>query len=788
MNKQDFNRQWTFYKEESDIRRTVDLPHDAMIEEQRDPTSPGGSAVGYFPGGVYIYEKTFTIPLDWADKHIVFQFEGIYRNSKAFINGKEAGSRPYGYIPFFVNANDFLNYGDENTIRVVADNSQLPNSRWYSGSGIYRPVWLWLGEKTHIDIEGIKISTLSYLPARIKIEVSHTGGSASVVILRDGSPLVSGEGDDLTLEIPSAQLWSAETPELYECRVTLWENGEIIDEATEVFGIRLVEWSPKGLFINGKETLLRGGCVHHDNGILGARSFPESEDRRVRILKQAGFNAIRSSHNPASAAMLEACDKHGVYMIDETWDMWYGHKNKYDYASDFMDWYKEDIKAMVERDFNHPSVIMYSIGNEVSEPAKEKGITLTKEITDLFHSLDKNRAVTAGFNLMIISSTVKGKGIYKEEGGLNVNEKKQLGMSKMNSTMFNMLTSIVGTNMNKAANSKKADVITSPSLNAMDIAGYNYASGRYPLESKTHPDRIIFGSETFPQDIIKNWAMVKKHPYLIGDFMWTAWDYLGEAGIGAWGYTSDGKSFKKPYPWLLADTGALDLLGNPTGEIFLAQAAWGLLKTPVIAVQPVNHPGINPAKAVWRGTNAIPSWAWKNCEGNKAVIEVYSNAHTVDLLLNGKSIGRRRVKDCITVFTIKYIPGTLTAIDRDINGNECGRSKLHSASGNISIQVRPEENTISVGGIAYINVELAGENGVIECNTDTKLDISVEGGELLAFGSANPRTEESYLVGSFTTYYGRAQAVVRASKAGPIRITVNGDGLKPSFAEINVVE
>jgi hypothetical protein len=462
-----------------------------------------------------------------------------------------------------------------------------------------------LSEKNHIDVDGVKISTLSYNPAKIRVDTLHTGGDTVLVEVQDnGRPLAKGQGKSVEFEIPDAKPWSDTTPNLYQCRVTLLENGVSVDEATEIFGIRLVEWSTKGLFINGEETLLRGGCVHHDNGILGACSYAKSEERRVRMLKDAGFNAIRSAHNPASTVTLEACDRLGMYVIDETWDMWYNHKSKNDYAGDFEANYQFDIKSMVDRDFNHPSVIMYSIGNEVSEPAKEKGVALAKEMVNLFHSLDKNRAVTAGFNLMIISSSAKGKGIYKEDGGLN--QKKAPDMSGMSSAMFNMIASKVGTNMNKAANSKEADAATSPCMNALDIAGYNYGSGRYPLEARAHPDRVIYGSETFPQDIVKNWEMVKKHPYLIGDFMWTAWDYLGETGLGTWSYTPDGKSFNKPYPWLLADTGAFDLLGNPTGEVFLAQAAWGMLKKPVIAVQPVNHPEVKPAKAVWRGTNAIP--------------------------------------------------------------------------------------------------------------------------------------------------------------------------------------
>jgi hypothetical protein len=783
---------WKFKRQGANKAELIDLPHDAMIHEKRSEQAASGSAGAFFPGGVYEYEKMFFAPEDWAEKAVSFRFEGVYKNSTVYINNREAGGCAYGYSQFYVHTEDALIYGGENTIKVIVRNDDQPNSRWYTGSGIYRPVWLLLSGKSRIDIDGVKVSTLSYSPAKIKVDIKKIGGNAvRVEILYNGKPIVDGSaidsGKSVEIEIPDAKLWNDETPTLYQCRVTLLENGVPVDEVTETFGIRLVEWSAKGLFINGRETLLRGGCVHHDNGILGACSYTESEERRARILKAAGFNAIRSSHNPAGTALLEACDRVGLYVIDETWDMWYNHKSKNDYATDFAANYKFDVTSLVDHDFNHPSVIMYSIGNEVSEPATEKGAVFTKELVDLFHSLDRNRAVTGGFNLMIIDSSARGKGIYKEGGGLN--QDKTPDMSGMSSTMFNMITSTVGTRQNKAGNSKHADIATSPGLDVLDIAGYNYGSGRYPLGGKAHPKRVIFGAETFPQDIVKNWAMVKKYPYLVGDFMWTAWDYLGENGIGAWAYTPDGKGFDKPYPWLLADTGALDILGNPTGEIFLAQAAWGLLKNPLIAVRPVNHPGVDPAKMVWRGTNAIPHWSWKDCEGNKALVEVYTDAdtRTVDLLLNGKRIGRKQMKGCIALFNIPYAPGKLIAVSRDINGNERGRGELESAVGSISIRVKPEEAAVRVGGIAYVAVELVGENGAVECNADTKIAVSMEGGKLLAFGSANPRTPESYTDGSFTTYYGRAQAVVKVNKTGLIRIEANGDGLKPSFAEINVV-
>lgn len=774
MNSNPFNQNWKFRKQGSEETQTVTLPHDAMIHERREPNGAGGSAHGFFPGGIYVYEKNFTAPAEWADKTVFIEFEGVYRNSVVSINGKSVGGRAYGYVPFRICADALLNYGGENTITVTVDNSQLPNSRWYTGSGIYRPVNLIVGNKTHIEWQGVRVSTISYQPARIKVETESNGGEAVVEILDGDKVVASGQGSSLELDIPDAKLWSDETPYLYTCHVTLAEHGQVVDEVTQRFGIRKVEWNSKGLFINGKETLLRGGCYHHDNGILGAATFDKSEERRVRIMKEAGFNALRSSHNPTSRAMLEACDKYGMYLMDETWDMWYSHKNKFDYASNFEKNWREDIRSMIERDFNHPSVILYSIGNEVSEPAQEKGVKLAKEMVEYIHSLDRNRAVTGGINLMIISRSAKGKGIYKEDGGRD-DGGKQNAMGGMNSTMFNMITSMVGPGMNKGANGKKADAVTSPVLDALDIAGYNYASGRYPLEGKAHPDRVIFGSETFPQDIYKNWQMVKKYPYLVGDFMWTAWDYLGEAGIGAWSYTPDGKAFDKPYPWLLADVGALDLLGNPNGELFLAQAAWGLLKKPAIAVQPVNHPGIKPAKSVWRGTNALPSWSWQGCEGNKAIVEVYADATTVELLLNGKSLGKKKIKDCKAIFKTKYAPGTLTAVAYDAGGQELSRNELKSAIGSIRLVAEPEETAVKAGDIVYIPISLVGQNGVLERNADCKLTAAVENGELLAFGSANPRTEERYDSGNFTTYYGCAMAIVRAGQAGTVTLSVKNE-------------
>ena len=782
MQKQNFNIGWKFAKQ-GEALQPVTLPHDAMIHQVRDATNLSGSAQAYFPGGSYQYEKIFTAPAEWEGQHIVLQFEGVYKDAKVSVNGKEAGGTVYGYTPFFVCADGLLNFGKENTITITCENKEQPESRWYSGAGIYRPVWIWKGDVVHIEPEGVRITTLSVDKPKIRVTTAATGGEVSVGILDEETVLATGSGTDVTIDIPGAELWSADNPKLYTCRVTLISDGKVVDTAEETFGIRQITWNNKGFYINGVSTLLRGGCVHHDNGILGAATYDESEYRRVKVLKDAGFNAIRAAHNPCSRAMLDACDRLGMYVMDESWDMWFHHKNKYDYAAQWRENYKSDLLAMVSRDYNHPSVIMYSIGNEVSEPAKEEGIEKAREMVQLLHEEDSTRPVTGGFNLMIISSAKKGKGVYDEEGG-GRDESGDKAMQGMNSTLFNMVTNMVGTGMNKAANSKKADEATSPLLDSLDMAGYNYASGRYSLEGKAHPNRLIFGSETFPQDIAKNWEMVKKYPYLVGDFMWTAWDYLGEVGLGAWGYTSDSKGFNKPYPWLLADTGALDILGDPNGELFMAQAAWGLLDVPRIAVQPANHPGVKPAKMVWRGTNAIPSWSWKDCNGNKAVVEVYINSPIVELFLNGKSLGKKKVKECKAVFKTKYHPGELKAVAYDSAGRPVGIGSLSSATGDIRIAVRPEKETVRSGEIVYVDVSMVGENGVVESNADRKLTVNVIGGKLLAFGSANPRTEERFDSGSYTTYYGKALAVVQAEDS-EITVTVT-DGKKIGEASIAV--
>ena len=787
MKRTDFNSGW-LYGHAGEKKKPVHLPHDAMLMDGRGADEPTGSGGAFFRAGIYEYEKEIDVPADWADKTLKLQFEGVMRNTKVYVNGQEAGGAAYGYIPFWVDVAPFIKAGEKNIISVAADNSRQPASRWYSGGGIYRPVWLWEGGRNVILPQGLRVKTVSYKAPEIEVEILTEGPcedlTASIVIT-DGNGAVAASGDipilggtgKMNIFLPGAKLWSEDEANLYTCKAVLKAGGEIADEAETTFGIRLVEKSSDGLFINGKSTLLRGGSVHHDNGIIGAVSTAESEWRRMRILKEKGFNALRIAHNPACEELLRAADHYGMYVIDETWDMWYNHKNTQDYACEFRDNYKSDITELVMRDYSHPCVIMYSIGNEISEPAGTKGLELGKEIIDMFRNLDDSRPVTGGINIMILSQSAKGNGIYNEEGGRDDSaEQKTRGM---NSTMFNFVASMVGTSMNKMGNSKKADAASTPILDALDVCGYNYGSGRYPLEGKAHPGRIVYGSEIFPQDVAKNWAVIKKYPYLVGDFLWTAWDYIGECGVGAWAYDADGKGFDKPYPWKLGDTGALDILGNPNAEMFWSQAAWEIMGGAKIAVQPLNHPGVTPAKSTWRGSNAIPSWSWKGCKENKAVVEVYSDGASVELFLNEKRIGKRKTKECRAVFRAEYEPGTLMAIAYDASGKVIGKDVLVSAKEDLHLECSAvcepvfEENETET---VYIEIAVCDGDGIVESNNDVTLTLNVEGGELLGFGSANPRTEEDFLSGTYTTYYGRALAAIRKPKGSAGSVEIKGEG------------
>ena len=761
----DFCRNWSFWTDSNPVCETVDLPHDAMLRSGREADSPSGSGGAFFLPDIYHYEKKMDVPKEWLDKDVRLRFEGVYQNAKVFVNDRLAGGAPYGYIPFEVNLNGLLKEG-ANTIRIDADNSRMPNSRWYSGGGIYRPVHLLVRNRD--PLEGVRIKTVATDPPAIAVDVTHGRGEVLVDILDNGRVIASWKGDG-THRLPGAQLWSDKSPYLYTARVRLMRGKKELDRTDVTFGIRMLSWDATGFYVNGKNTLLRGGCIHHDNGVLGAAEYDMAAVRRISRLKSFGFNAIRSAHNPVSEAVLRACDSLGVFVMDELWDMWYTPKNPYDYSNAFEENYLSDLEATVQKDFNHPSVILYSIGNELTEPTGEKGLALADEIIGEIHRLDPTRGVTAGLNLLIMSMS--------SSGGQNTGSLGDASSGPMSSTQYNEMMSRIGEAMSGSLiQTERVDSVISPMMDRLDISGYNYGRGRYESDTALHPARVTVGTETFTFNVARNWKIVQNIPSLIGDFMWTAWDYMGENGIGAWSYEDDAQAFAKPYPWLLADTGAFDILGWPTAPAFLAKAAWeDEPGNPYITVRPLREGTL--IKAPWRGSDGIPSWSWWESEGREAVVEVFTGASEVALFLNGEKMGETTVSDKTATFRVPYTPGVLEAVAVK-DGHVCGTSRLESAEGGVHIQITFETDSFSSGDVVYADIRLVGDNGIVWSNRDCDLQVHAEGAELLGFGSACPRTEASFLDGCYPSWHGYAQAILKVQDTDTVSLTVSADSLQ----------
>ncbi len=773
---------WLFYRGRTpDKKTTVNLPHDAMITERRGPNAPSGTAGAYFYGDVYTYEKELDAPKEWSSKRIVIEFEGAYCKTTVYVNGEKVGFEPYGYTNFYFDISDYLKYGEKNVIKAQVDNSEMSNSRWYSGSGLYRPVKLHILEKDGIELNGITVITKSIDPAVVCVNtvVSDSfSGEVSVEIQKDGVTVANGFGTGAEIEIPNAKLWSEDTPELYTAKVTAKNGDTVVDEVCETFGIRSLSWSKEGLFVNGKRVLLRGGCVHHDNGILGAACEPDAEYRKVRIMKENGYNAIRSAHNPCSKYMLEACDRYGVYMVNEAYDMWFVHKTPHDNADYFDTTWKTTVKNMVEASRNHPSVIMYSLVNEPSETSSKRGLEVEKNMYNFIKQLDSARMVTIGLNPILATAAVVGatagytKDNFKEdkydENGRVILDKKKKVKTVNGSFIFNMAFGFFGPMMNYMPANALTTRVVKPIENYVDVLGYNYGFGRYRGDMRR--GKLIMGSETLPMDIYRNWKAVRKHRGCIGDFMWTGWDYLGEVGAGGWSYVNDGMMMMKDYPYLIADAGAIDLIGYPGAECRYAATVWEQTSKPVICVKPVNHPGVEPMKTMWRGTNAVESWSWKDCTGNDAEVEVYTQAAMVELFVNGVSKGVKAPEKCIAVFHVKYEPGEIKAVALNASGVKINESTLVSAESKLQIALREEDFSLTPGDLLFVHVDITDENGIIESNADTEIDVSVNGGDLLAFGSAVQSTEDRFTKGHYRTRDGRALAIIR--KEGDNTVTV----------------
>ena len=760
--------------------KPVTLPHDAMLAEPRTALSAGGTNTGWYEGHDYEYRRTLTVPEnELADTHIL-EFEGVYHNAEVWLNGQKAAFRPYGYTNFYVDCAPYLHAG-ENELRVIARNADQPNSRWYSGAGIYRPVQLWTARGAHIALNGVMIRTLSLDPAVVEVRVKTTA-PGTVRLTVDDLPAMQQESDGealFTLTLDNARLWTPETPNLYTCRVNFAD-----DVVTETFGVRKVEWGTDGFLLNGKRYIIQGACIHHDNGLLGAVCDPDAVARKVRLLKENGYNAIRSAHNPCSKALLAECDRQGMLVMDEYIDHWYIHKTEHDYVDYFNDWWRQDLTDMVEKDYNHPCVVLYSTGNEVSETAQKRGIALTKEMTDFLHGLDDSRPVTCGVNIFFNFLSSIGFGVYSDEKAKKEAERaekaKQRGekaakKKAVGSQFFNNLAGLLGDEfMKRGATLHGCDVKTRDAFANMDIAGYNYGIYRYKHDLKKYPQRLILGSETFCNDAYKFRELAKQEPRLVGDFVWAGMDYLGEVMVGSWEYADYAETFDGGPGWVSAGSGRIDLTGKPLGEALYTRVALEADNGPYIAVCPVNHTGDRHSPSAWKMTNAMPSWSWTGCEERKANVEVYARAARVELVLNGHTVGSKTLKnDCLARFSIPYESGTLEAVSYDAADHEIGRCKLQSAGGMTRLTLDAEEPTAKPGHLCYVRLRYTDENGITKPLARGSIQVQVRGGTLVGLGSACPFNKHSYLDSETDTYYGEALAIVRMGDGDAMTIAAS---------------
>jgi beta-galactosidase len=808
-----FNDDWEFRPKVSSFAelgrgaapyRRVTLPHDAMIGQERaapdSETLMGGGAGAYFPGGAFEYRKTFSVPEEYRGRRVFLEFEGVYRDAMVYINGDYAGQRPYGYSLFRIDADRFLRFGADNEIRVEARAHK--DSRWYTGAGIYRDTWLLTGGLVRIGPDGVRVTTPDTSAERAVVEVGTTIENDSVairtprirteirdaagnVVAADESPVSVLPGEPGTarqrLYVRGPALWSPDSPALYTARVTVTEEDGEADAETVTFGIRSLRLDPDhGLRINDETVKLRGACVHHDNGVLGAATFARAEERRVQILKAAGFNAIRMSHHPMSKAMLDACDRLGVLVMDEAFDMWTSAKSDFDYSLHFPQWWERDIEAMVAKDVNHPSVILYSIGNEIPETGSPAGAAWGRKLAEKVRSLDGTRYVTNAVNGMLA--------VLDDLAAMRSEPRENAGINTLMADPADM--------MNAISSSDLVTRRTAESFSVLDVAGINYAEARYDLDRNLFPNRIIVGSETFPTRIDGNWRLVKQYGNVIGDFTWTGWDYLGEVGIGRPQFATEGgprPDFTAPYPWLLAGCGDIDITGHRRPASYYREIVFGLRGQPYLAVQRPEHHGLTFTGTPWAWSDSISSWTWPGSEGAPVTVEVYSDGDEVELLVNGRSLGRQPAGDnhrFRAEFETVYQPGELLAVAY-AGGAETGRHVLRSADGPVLLHAEADRRVITTDGgdLVYVSLTLTDQAGTCCAHADRPVAVEVSGpGALIGFGSAVPSTEERFDAAERRTYDGRALAVLRPTGSGKIRLTATAPECEPAEILITVEE
>ncbi|MCM1311671.1 MAG: DUF4982 domain-containing protein [Bacteroides sp.] len=754
--KQLFNSDWTFMladipdaknvdydmRSAANLWRQVTLPHDWSVEFKFDKDSPSGNDGGYLPTGTGWYRKTLNIAKVDASKKIQLYFEGAYMSSDVYVNGEKAGTNAYGYSSFFVDITPYIKAG-KNIIAVRVDNSRQKNCRWYSGSGIYRNVWLMETDKAHVADWGVQITTPDLTTAVVKTTVVNEDDATrsldvkttvagntqtTAVTLKAGESMVV----DHTFNVPDAKVWSPETPNLYNADIVVAENGKTIDSMVERFGFRTIGWSATdGFRLNGKPVLLNGSCVHHDNGILGAAAYDRAEYKRVELLKDAGFNAVRTSHNIPSETFLRACDEIGLLVIDEAFDGWRDKKNDHDYHELFDANWQADLDVMLYRDRNHPSIICWSIGNEVIERDKIEVVTTAHKLASRCRLVDPTRPVTSAL------------------------------------ACWGMLWETYD-----------------PLAAEHDIVGYNYMIHESEKDHERVPERVMWQTESYPNDAWSNFRKAKDHSYIVGDFVWTGMDYIGESGIGRWYYEGDveGEHYHRPlYPWHASYCGDIDLTGLRKPISHYRSMLWNEDGEQLyIAVkEPDGYKG-KIKTTLWGTWPTFESWNWPGHEGKNIDVEVYSHYPVVRLYLDDKLVGEKSVEQMKAVFTMPYTPGTLR-VEGINNGSVAETKTLKTAGETADIRVVADRTAIAADGqdLSFVVIEILDAEGNVIPVADNALTVTVSGTAVLqALGNGDIKDEDAYFDNTHHVWNGRALAVVRSNgKRGKAVVKVKADGI-----------
>lgn len=735
--------------------RRLDLPHDWSIEGAVDKNEPAGNDGGYLPTGIGWYRKSFTLPEAAAGRKVWLYFEGIYERSSVYVNGRHVGGHPYGYTSFYCDVTEAVQPGQKNIIAVRADNSHQKNCRWYSGSGIYRHVWLITANRLHVANQGVFITTPSPSEAAVSVTVRNENPqprnltlSVKLGGLGSTETTVSVPADSFvtvskTVPLSGAKLWSPENPQVYTATVELCENGRTVDVVEQRFGVRTITYSATdGLRLNGKPIKLNGCCVHHDNGVLGAAAFSRADYRRAQIIKSAGFNAVRTSHNLPSEAFLDACDELGLLVIDEAFDGWREAKNTNDYSTLFDRWWSDDVTAMVLRDRNHPSIFCWSIGNEVIERKKIEIVTTAKRLRDAVREFDPTRPVTSA-----LASWDRDWEIYD------------------------------------------------PLAAQHDIVGYNYMIHKHATDHARVPERVMMQTESYPRDAFRNWALLTDNSYIVGDFVWTGMDYIGESGIGRWWYSTDtpGEHYERPlYPWHGSYCGDIDLIGWRKPISHYRSILHGSGEKLYMAVrEPDGYQG-KISTGLWAVWPTWESWNWPGHEGKNIDVDIYSRYSSVRLYLDGRLIGEKpttRAEQFRAVFTIPYQAGELRA-----EGIEDGTVRetriLRTAGAAAVIAAVADRTVISADGqdLSFITIEIKDSKGNIVPDAACPLTATIKGNAVIAAtGNADMQDTTPYTAHTFKTWKGRALVVVKGMrKAGNATLTLLSPSLRSATVRLSL--